>query len=52
MPSTFLNYAVDYNGDGIKDLKNSLDALASGANYLKKHGLEGIIKLGRGNNFE
>ena len=39
MPSTFLNYAVDYNGDGIKDLKkNSLDALASGANYLKKMG--------------
>ena len=47
MPSTFLNYAVDYNGDGIKDLKkNSLDALASGANYLKKMGWKESLNWG------
>lgn len=35
MPSTFRAYAVDADGDGRKDLWNSLpDALASAANYL------------------
>ena len=39
MPSTFINYAEDYNKDGKKDLLNdSSDALASGANYLSKMG--------------
>jgi membrane-bound lytic murein transglycosylase B len=36
MPSSFMAYAVDYNGDGRKDIWNSVqDALGSTANYLK-----------------
>nr|WP_091677560.1 lytic murein transglycosylase [Methylocapsa palsarum] len=39
MPSTFLRTAVDGDGDGRKDLVNSVpDALASTANYLRKAG--------------
>jgi membrane-bound lytic murein transglycosylase B len=39
MPTTFLDYAVDYDGDGRKDIWSSLpDALASAANYLKSAG--------------
>lgn len=39
MPSSFMAYAVDYNGNGRRDIWNSVpDALASAANYLKSHG--------------
>ncbi|WP_425088533.1 lytic murein transglycosylase [Stappia sp.] len=39
MPSTYRRLAVDYDGDGRRDLVNSVpDALASTANYLKKAG--------------
>ncbi|MCD7059462.1 lytic murein transglycosylase [Pelagibacterium xiamenense] len=39
MPTSFVSYAVDYNGDGRRDIWNSIpDALASTANYLKEHG--------------
>ncbi len=39
MPSTFLRTAVDLDGDGRKDLINSVpDALGSTANYLRKAG--------------
>ncbi|SEQ31712.1 lytic murein transglycosylase [Devosia sp. YR412] len=39
MPSSFMRYAVDYNGDGRKDIWNSVqDALGSTANYLHEHG--------------
>lgn len=39
MPSSFLNYAVDYDGDGKRDLwHNEGDAIFSIANYLAKHG--------------
>lgn len=39
MPSTFLRTAVDFNGDGRRDLVGSIpDALASTAQYLKKAG--------------
>ncbi len=39
MPSSFLKYAVDHNGDGKKDLWGTpSDALASAANYLKGKG--------------
>ncbi len=41
IPSTFLKYAVDGNGDGRIDLWNSpADALASTANYLQQSGWE------------
>lgn len=39
MPSSYLAYAVDHDGDGRKDIWNSVpDSLASTANYLKKSG--------------
>ncbi|TYC63534.1 lytic murein transglycosylase [Rhodobacterales bacterium] len=39
MPSTYNSLAVDYDGDGHKDLVNSVpDALASTANFLKNAG--------------
>ena len=38
MPSTIKNHAIDYNIDNYIDLKNSEDAYASAANYLKKIG--------------
>jgi lytic murein transglycosylase len=39
MPSSYVKYAVDYNGNGKHDLIKSVpDALASTANYLKSHG--------------
>ena len=39
MPSTFLELAVDFDGDGRRDLVNSVpDALASTANFLAKRG--------------
>lgn len=41
MPSTFLSYAVDFDGDGRKDLWNSVpDALGSAANYLSSSGYQ------------
>ena len=39
MPTSYLNYAVDYNGDGKKDIWNTpADVFASAANYLKTEG--------------
>jgi membrane-bound lytic murein transglycosylase B len=39
MPSSFHNFAVDYDGDGRRDIWNSLpDVFASAANYLSKAG--------------
>lgn len=39
MPSSFMKYAVDFRGDGHKDIWGSVpDALASTANYLKSFG--------------
>ena len=39
MPTAFRKYAVDFNHDGKRDIWSSVpDALASTANYLKKHG--------------
>ncbi|MBN7808562.1 lytic murein transglycosylase [Agrobacterium rosae] len=39
MPSSYLKYAVDFDGDGHRDIWNSVpDALASIANYLYKRG--------------
>jgi len=39
IPTTYLGYAVDFDGDKRRDIWNSVaDALASTANYLKKRG--------------
>jgi len=39
IPTTFRDYAVDFNGDGNKDLwNNEGDALGSAAHYLSRHG--------------
>ncbi len=38
MPSSFLQWAVDFNGDGRRDLWNSEDAIGSVANYFVQHG--------------
>ena len=39
MPTSYLNYAVDYSGDGKKDIWNNYaDVFASAANYLKTEG--------------
>jgi lytic murein transglycosylase len=39
MPSSYLKYAVDYDGDGRRDpIRSVPDALASTANYLKGYG--------------
>ena len=47
MPSTFLAYAVDFDGDGQKDLWNTpADALASAANYLRASGYQKDVPWG------
>jgi len=48
MPSSFLNFAVDYNGDGRKDIWTTRgDVFASAANYLSKSGWKGDQTWGR-----
>ncbi|HET9735370.1 MAG TPA: lytic murein transglycosylase B [Burkholderiales bacterium] len=39
MPTSYLRYAVDFNGDGVADLRgNAADAIGSVGNFLKQHG--------------
>lgn len=38
MPSSFLQWAVDFNGDGRRDLWDPEDAIGSVANYFAQHG--------------
>ena len=47
MPSTFLRLAVDLDGDGRRDVVDSVpDALGSTANFLKKAGWNGALPWG------
>ncbi|MEC7702153.1 MAG: lytic murein transglycosylase [Pseudomonadota bacterium] len=48
MPSSYMAYAVDYDGDGYKDIWNSLpDTFASIANYLSSVGWRADLRWGR-----
>jgi membrane-bound lytic murein transglycosylase B len=48
MPSTFESFAVDYDGDGRRDIwKNKKDAFASAANYLSRSGWKNDQTWGR-----
>jgi len=48
MPTSFLEYAVDQDGDGRKDVWESLpDAFATAANYLRRAGWRGGQTWGR-----
>jgi membrane-bound lytic murein transglycosylase B len=48
MPSSYLDYAVDFDGDGHRDIwKSTPDALASIANYLKGYGWTAGTTWGR-----
>lgn len=48
MPTSYLNYAVDYDGDGKKDIWNNYaDVFASAANYLKSEGWDDSETWGR-----
>lgn len=39
MPTSYLRYAVDFDGDGVSDLSgNAADAIGSVGNFLKRHG--------------
>ena len=47
MPSSYVAYAVDYDGDGRKDIWNSIpDSLASTANYLRQKGWRPAVDWG------
>ena len=49
MPSSYLTYAVDFDGDGRRDIwKSTGDALGSIANYLKGHFLGDELRDAKG----
>jgi lytic murein transglycosylase len=54
LPSSYVKFAVDYDGDGRRDLiRSSADALASTANYLKGYGWRAGQPWGEGSaNFQ
>ena len=54
LPSSYLKYAVDYDGNGHRDLIHSVpDAMASTANYLKGYGWQAGQPWGEGSaNFQ
>jgi membrane-bound lytic murein transglycosylase B len=48
IPTSYQAYAVDMDGDGRRDIWNSVpDALASSANLLRRNGWQGGVKWGR-----
>jgi lytic murein transglycosylase len=54
LPSSYYKYAIDFDGDGRRDLVHSVpDVLASTANYLKEHGWQRGQRWNEGDpNFE
>jgi membrane-bound lytic murein transglycosylase B len=53
MPSSFLKYAVDFSGDGKRDIwNNQADVFASIANYLHTEGWNGDRGLGSANDLK
>lgn len=44
LPSSYLRFAVDGNGDGKASLDQPADAIASAANYLRAHGWEATVR--------
>lgn len=52
MPSSFLEWAVDFNGDGKRDLWDPEDSIGSVANYFAQHGWQDgqpVVSPVRGN---
>lgn len=48
MPSSYLKWAVDFDGDGHRDIwRSHMDVFASIANYLKEHGWQADRTWGR-----
>lgn len=48
LPTSYLSYAIDYDGDGRKDIwSNKADVFASIANYLKSEGWNNAMTWGR-----
>jgi membrane-bound lytic murein transglycosylase B len=48
MPSSYLQFAVDFDGDGRRDIwRSPADVFASIANYLKEHGWAASLRWGR-----
>lgn len=46
IPSSYRHYAVDFDGDGIRDIwANTTDAIGSVANYFARHGWRGDGKV-------
>ena len=46
IPSSYRAYAIDFDGDGARDLWSAADAIGSIANYLVRHGWDGDAPLG------
>ena len=46
IPSSFRNYAVDFDQDGVRDIwQNRVDAIGSVANYFSRHGWRGATEV-------